>query len=397
MPRRTVDSLLTRSALAALAFAAAAAAGVACGGGDEGAAATGDPAGSAAAPPGSSAPGPGAPAPSTAPTPSVAPAPSATPVADASPAVDAAADASLAADASPARDSGADSATADAGPPPVLRFAALGDTGKGNTGQRNVGNALAAKCRADGCDFVQLLGDNFYDSGVSSPTDPLFVSHFEVPYAGVSAPFWVVLGNHDYGAGGAGTDFTRGKHQVDYTARSTKWKLPSNYWHRTAAHAELIGLDTNLVMFGLASDQARDVPRWIAAATSTWKIAFGHHPYRSNGPHGNAGSYDNLPFVPIANGKGVKDFLEDHVCGRVDVYISGHDHSSQWLTPKCGANTELLVAGAGASATTLASRNASYFQTETLSFLYVVIEGRKLTASFISESGATLFTRSYTK
>ena len=53
--------------------------------------------------------------------------------------------------------------------------------------------------------------------------------------------------------------------------------------------------------------------------------------------------------------------------------------------------------GAGVSATPLTSRHASYFQNETLSFLYVVIEGRKLTASFISDTGATLFTRSYTK
>lgn len=379
MLRRPVDPRLSRLPLAALALVAIAAAGAACGGGDPDEAPAADaPASSAKAPPGASATGSGAPA-----TPSTPPAPSTPP------------------DASPPRDSGADStadsAPPDAGPPPVLRFAALGDTGKGNTGQRAVGAAIAAKCAADGCDFVQLLGDNFYDSGVSSPTDPLFQTYFEVPYASVAAPFWVVLGNHDYGAGGAGTDFTRGQHQVDYTARSTKWKLPSKYWHRTAAHAELIGLDTNMMMFSLASDQARDVPRWIAAATSTWKIAFGHHPYLSNGPHGNAGSYDNLPIVPIANGKGVKDFLEDNVCGKVDVYICGHDHSSQWITPKCGANTELFVAGAGASATTLTSRNASYFQTETLSFLYVVIEGRKLTASFISDTGATLFTRSYTK
>lgn len=367
-----------RSTLTAAALAAAAMSG-ACGSVDGAATDTPTPGASTsspAAPSASGLPSPSAP-------PSGAPAPSAAP------------------DASPPRDSGADSsvdaAPPDAGPPPVLRFAALGDTGKGNTGQMAVGAAVAAKCAADGCDFVQLLGDNFYDSGVSSPTDPLFQTYFEVPYASVAAPFWVVLGNHDYGAGGAGTDFTRGQHQVDYTARSTKWKLPSKYWHRTAAHAELIGLDTNMMMFSLASDQARDVPRWIAAATSTWKIAFGHHPYLSNGPHGNAGSYDNLPIVPIANGKGVKDFLDDNICGRVDVYICGHDHSSQWLTPKCGANTELFVAGAGASATTLTSRNASYFQTETLSFLYVVIEGRKLTASFISDTGATLFTRSYTK
>lgn len=53
-----------------------------------------------------------------------------------------------------------------------VRFVAIGDAGKGNAEQKQVADAIQAKCAASGCDFVQLLGDNIYDSGVASVTDP---------------------------------------------------------------------------------------------------------------------------------------------------------------------------------------------------------------------------------
>ncbi len=275
----------------------------------------------------------------------------------------------------------------------TLRFAAVGDTGKGNQGQKRVADAIAAKCERDGCDFVQLLGDNIYESGIASPDDPLMQSRFEEPYANVNAPFWVVLGNHDYGAGGLGNDFERGKNEVDYTAKSTKWKLPSNYWHRVAANAEFFGLDTNLILFRRAEDQNRDFAEWIPGSTATWKIALGHHPYLSNGPHGNAGSYDGR----ASSGKPIKDFFDANVCGKVDLYLSGHDHSSQWLQEPCGGTTELIVAGAGAEGTSLGTANKSHFQTKALSFFYVVIQGKTLTAELVDQTGAVLFTRTLQK
>ncbi len=278
----------------------------------------------------------------------------------------------------------------------LVRFVALGDAGKGNQGQLDVANAVAAKCAVDGCDFVQLTGDNIYDSGVDSTADPQWQTKFEVPYAGVDLPFWVVLGNHDYGGGGAGYEFGKGQNEIDYTNVSTKWKLPSAYWHRLVEHVEMVGLDTNMAMYNQADDQAADVPTWLSQTTATWKIAFGHHPYRSNGPHGNAGEYDGLPFVPITNGAGVKSLVEDVVCGQVDVYICGHDHSMQWLQDTC-SGTELIVTGAGASTTNLEGSNPSYFESDALGFLYVRIENNSFTGEFIDTAGNVLYTRTITK
>lgn len=291
-----------------------------------------------------------------------------------------------------------DASVPDTAPPPpkAIRFVAMGDTGKGNDGQQRVAVAVETKCKNDGCDFVQLLGDNIYESGVDSAEDPLLQSRFEQPYAKINVPFWVVLGNHDYGGNGAGTSFGKGKNQVDYTAKSQKWKLPSNFWHRTVENVEFFALDTNLIMFGRDDDQKAQIPQWLAASTSEWKIALGHHPYLSNGPHGNAGRYEGIPGIPVVSGGSMKSFMDDHVCGKVDVYISGHDHSSQWLEDKC-KTTELIVGGAGAEGTELSARNKSYFQTNALSFFYIVIQGKKLTAELVDETGNMLFSRSITK
>lgn len=278
----------------------------------------------------------------------------------------------------------------------VVRFAALGRTGKANAGQFAVAAALEAKCAAAGCDFIQLLGNNIYDSGVDSPTDEQWNEKFEIPYASIDLPFFAVLGNVDYGGNGAGNEFGKGQHQVDRTPLSGKWRMPAAHYHRTVGPAEFFALDTNLQMYSMDAGQRTDVAGWLAASTAPWRIAVGHHCYLSNGPHGNAGEYDGLPFIPIANGAGVKSFLEDIVCGRVDVYLSAHDGSLQWLEPTC-LGTELLVSGTGSSATTLSGTNPTRFQSTELGFVYVVIAGNTLTAEFVDTTGATLFSRSITK
>ncbi len=288
-------------------------------------------------------------------------------------------------------------------PPPVtppasvpVRFVAMGDTGTGSNDQLKIGNTIAAKCAKDGCDFVQLLGDNLYPSGATSTSDPIWQEKFEIPYAAVNLPFYAALGNHDYGADGAGTDFGRGKNEVDYTNVSTKWKMPAAYYRFTKGPLEIFALDTNMMMFSQAGQQKTDMAGFIAASTSRWKIAVGHHPYKSNGPHGNAGSYDKVPIPGPWTGKGVKDFLEDTVCGKVDLYLSGHDHSRQWLNESC-SGTELAVSGAGAKATELGGKNPALFQSLELGFLYIVVEDKKLTAEFVDENGVVEFTHVISK
>lgn len=281
--------------------------------------------------------------------------------------------------------------------PGKVKFVAIGDTGKGNPDQKKIADVIKTKCETDGCDFVIVLGDNIYGDGVDSVNDQQFQTKFEDPYRNISLPFYMVLGNHDYGGNGAGYEIQKSIYQVRYTEKSSKWIMPAHYYRFKADNTMFFALDTNAQVFNLANEQSSDVTKWIEQADSTWKIAFGHHPYKSNGRHGNAGSYDGIPDeVEMAGGEGVKKFAESVWCGKVDVYLAGHDHNRQWLDSTCDG-TSLVVSGAGATTTPLQGNNPFLFQADTLGILYVVIEGKNLRADFIDENGNIEFTHTLQK
>lgn len=276
-----------------------------------------------------------------------------------------------------------------------LRFIAVGDTGTGEPDQIRVANAMEAKCKVAGCDFVLLLGDNIYESGVDGVDDGQWQTKFEAPYAAIDLEFWAVLGNHDYGHNGLGTHFSKGQNEVDYTKKSKKWKMPAAHYHVTKGPVELFALDTNLQMHNRDDAQKVEVLQWLDESKSPWKIAVGHHPYLSNGPHGNAGSYDGLLGTAF-RGDGVKEFMDEIVCGKVDLYLSGHDHNRQWLEGTCNG-TELAVSGAGAKTSALEGTNPVRFQSDKLGFLYIVVDGTTLTAEFLDGDGKVEFTHQMKK
>jgi tartrate-resistant acid phosphatase type 5 len=298
---------------------------------------------------------------------------------------------------------------------PEVKFVAMGDTGKANEGQVLVAKAVEEKCLKDGCDFVLLLGDNIYDSGVDSVQDPQWQKKFEVPYADLDLVFRPALGNHDNGSlvvfgipitnlgGGAGMEFGRGDIQVDYSAYSEKWDMPARYYDWTQASAHFFALDTNSMMFEQHADQAVDMVNRITQSAATWKIAYGHHPYVSNGKHGNAGSYD-LPdwlqgiggakLLDMIVGAGVKAGLETIVCPTgVDIYLSGHDHNRQWIPgPASCPGVQFVVSGAGASTTDFVKDQTTLFQDDQMmGFVWIHIKGNSLHAEFIDTTGTVNF------
>lgn len=288
-----------------------------------------------------------------------------------------------------------------------VRFIAMGDTGTGSDSQHAIGSAIATLCAEKGCDMVLLLGDNFYDSGVNSVTDPLWESYFEEPYADVPAdvPFYAVLGNHDYGGqllgvgdlGGMGNEFHKGPIEVEYTDYSDKWNMPATFYTLRFANVGFMMLDTNSIMWDDTTNG--DQEAWYAAARAElndadWVLGAGHHPYLSNGRHGNAGSYESIEVadvavpnpIPLLNGGDVKDFFDTHVCGTIDMYFSGHDHNLQWVDEPdalCGA--PMIVSGAGAKTTDLEllQNNTLYAEASKEGFVYVVVKGKDLTLQFL--------------
>ncbi|MCB9569911.1 MAG: metallophosphoesterase [Myxococcales bacterium] len=296
------------------------------------------------------------------------------------------------------------SGTTTGGVDQVVRFIVLGDTGEGNEDQYSVGQAIVEICAQKGCDFAVMTGDNFYDSGVKGVDDPQWQDKFEMPYEDFTFPVYAVLGNHDYGGSGIGVDLDGDKpdYQVAYTQVSDLWNMPSKYYSFGMEHVDFWFLDTNQVMTDPFNGNSDTQKNWLknelAQSSAAWKIGFGHHPYISNGDHGNAGAYENLEGIPFpfVTGTNVKKFMDEALCGKIDVYICGHDHNLQWLEPKCG--TEHIVSGAGSKAEPLPGSNPFFFQKPDMEgFIWVEIAGDQFTGTFYDKNAGELFTRTFMK
>ncbi len=220
-----------------------------------------------------------------------------------------------------------------------VRFITMGDSGSGSDGAFAVGQAIADVCAAKagadnqperaGCDFVVGLGDNIYEAGVTSVDDPQFAEKFEKPFEPVQLPFYMVLGNHDNTGyvGGDGAGNARGEFQVDYTyfdgRLSDRWKMPDRYFQHDEGETadgrplvSLFALDSNPIAGGFADadldyayhtygiNQLNWTVSAVGGSQAEFKIAMAHHPYLSNGSHGNAGNYDGVPseILPVLAG-----------------------------------------------------------------------------------------------
>ena len=253
-----------------------------------------------------------------------------------------------------------------------------------------------------------------------SENDAQFKTKFELPYKDVAAPFFVTLGNHDYGGGGTGGEIMKKEHYLKYAKKNPKFVLPNSYWDKLVSQdVHVFSLDSNAMMFSslfsfLAKDQLKVMKQKIVSSTAKWKISFSHHPYLSNGPHGNAGCYEGVKtklscYIPILNGKGVKEFFDDGICGHLDVHLAGHDHSRQWLkrsaSDKHCKGVELIVSGAGAKTTDVYAKNKEgfdynphwYQDAKTPGFLWVEIKGNTFHGEFVDMDGKVAFERTFSK
>ena len=232
-----------------------------------------------------------------------------------------------------------------AAPEPALNFLAVGDWGRdGAFHQSDVAARMGETADVLNARFVISVGDNFYEQGVANVDDPIWKSSFEAIYTAPSLqiPWYVILGNHDYRG--------NSQAQIDYTARSSRWRLPSR-WYSTVQAAmdgttvEFFMLDTSPFIQIYYADGGVDTKvagqdtkaqlAWFEAALARsqadWKIVIGHHPIYSGGEHGGSAELVAL----------VDPILQRH---RVPLYVNGHDHDLQHVAR--GA-THYVCTGAG--------------------------------------------------
>lgn len=283
---------------------------------------------------------------------------------------------------------------------PPVHFIALGDAGTGEAGQMLVAQALATTCGSRPCDFAILLGDNFYPAGVSSTDDPQWETKFVVPYADLPFPFYAVLGNHDYGTDGYGDQYSLPQHQIAYAENHPDWVLPSRWYVFERGAATLFALSSYLLVRDFERDaQQSFFVEEIAASSLPWRIVLSHHPYLSNGYHGNAGEYDGRLDGSKGSGIHYKEFVDEVLCGNVDLFLSGHDHNLQVLPGTESCPGLFVVSGAGAfSSSTLPGVNPTLFQLDEKGFAYIAVSETQLTIEMIeAKTGTVAFTTTLVK
>jgi len=191
------------------------------------------------------------------------------------------------------------------------------DTGSGDPEQYKVAKSIENLIkRYPNISAVIIAGDNIYPHGCSSIDDIQFIEKFQKPYEKINLPFYLCLGNHDYGT--MISNFSQNEINYTYSPKNTgrKWNIPSKWYTQSFPYCDFFFIDTNFDMLSELEirKQLRNTIRSIQNSKKRWKILCGHHTWRSVGGHGNAepkheAFMDNLL-------KSVK----------IDLYLCGHDH-----------------------------------------------------------------------
>ena len=203
----------------------------------------------------------------------------------------------------------------------TVRVLAFGDFGTGSASQRQVAATMAEWHRKAAFDFGITLGDNFYDAGMASPTDPRWKKQWEELYGPLGIKFYATFGNHDWVISDSPAA------EILYSDRSASWRMPSPYYTFTAGNAQFFALDTNEV----SEAQLAWLDGELKKSAAQWKVVYGHHPIYSDGAHGDSAT--------------LKEKLLPLLKGRVDVYLTGHDHILNHVKSEGGV--EFLVSGGG--------------------------------------------------
>ena len=215
-----------------------------------------------------------------------------------------------------------DANAADLGVPeegPAIRLCAFGDWGYPNEIKQSVIESMVRKGHARQSDFMVLLGDNFYPSGIGSTRDKRWESDFELAFSSEQfpCPFYSTLGNHDHDS--------NPRAQVEYSALSDRWRMPGFYYSATfdidgSAQLDVFFLDTTPIHYGedSSSGQLRWLEDKLAHSKARWKIVAGHHALFSGGTSG-ASKRTRLLLGPLFKQYGVS------------LYLAGHDHDLELL------------------------------------------------------------------
>lgn len=250
-----------------------------------------------------------------------------------------------------------------------IRFAVIGDSGRGDGPQRDIAAQMLAWRARFPFEFVLMLGDNIYDR--HTPQD--YIDKFEAPYSALleaDVTFHAAIGNHDDAAQVFYSKFNMGGNRY-YTFRKSERRIQA----LTGAAVRFFVLDSR----SFDPKQLAWLRSELAASGSNWQIAYFHHPLYTSGRYQSGGRALRIAVEPIL------------IAGGVDVVFAGHEHFYERTKPQNGIVH--FVSGAAGSLRRgdigRTSLTAKGFD-EDYHFMLVEISGEEMYFQAISRAGATV-------
>ncbi|MBS1812992.1 MAG: metallophosphoesterase [Acidobacteria bacterium] len=275
-------------------------------------------------------------------------------------------------------------------PPPVftlkpkgktVRVVTLGDFGYGDDAnkqiagepQKQVAAAMLKTHRKGTFDFGLTLGDNFYPTGMFSPSDPRWKTLWSDLYDPLKLKFYVSYGNHDWGSPDSPIS------ELLFAQQSKSWTLPAPYYSYICGPLQFFALDTNEV----SELQLQWLRESLANSTARWKIVYGHHPVYSAGQHGDSNDL-KARLLPVLK-------------GRADIYLAGHDHDLQHLKTEGGVHF-FINGGGGAKIRDITPKDdRSLFAKSSYGFATLEVTTEKIVVKFIGTDLSELYQYTITK
>jgi acid phosphatase len=274
--------------------------------------------------------------------------------------------------------------------PGALNFLIFGDWGRqGEHDQVEVAEQMAKAAQDIEAQFVISVGDNFYNDGVMSVSDPHWRASFEDVYnqAPLQIPWHAILGNHDYHG--------NCESQIAYHRTNPRWNMPARYYLQShpiadGITADFFYLDTTPMVKSYFNKMethhqvaTQDVPKqlaWLrdalAASKARWKIVIGHHPIYSGGEHG-----DTTELI-----ESVLPLLHEH---KVQAYFNGHDHDLQHLM---AGEINLFDTGAGSQFRPTRKTEHTTWAKACSGFTTVSLSAERMDVRMVDNHGAVIYT-----
>src|SRR4249919_3426677 len=170
-----------------------------------------------------------------------------------------------------------------------VRFAVIGDSGRGDQAQLDVAGQMVAWHQKFPFDFVVMLGDNIYPP--HGPDD--FTTKFEQPYRTLldqGVTFYAAIGNHDPDSELNYAKFNMGGQRY-YTFRRNERRLEG-----------LVGAGVRFFVLDSRSLDPRQLA-WLrdelSRSATDWKICYFHHPIYTSGRYTSGARALRLALEPI--------------------------------------------------------------------------------------------------